>query len=169
MRMRRGWTWAATAFLCAWLAPVVAGAEDGTWIDFGVGAGRFSGLSGGVTGLAGHIAGGWVGGKTVVSARAVAVGDISSCILCQSEGDRVDLGLLLGRQWVGESALFSVGAGIGYLKGQHLPSSTVGLALEARLIGRLSRRVGLGVYGFGNVNSQDSFWGATLALRFGGF
>jgi len=29
--------------------------------------------------------------------------------------------------------------------------------------------VGLGVYGFGNVNSQDSFWGATLALRFGGF
>lgn len=146
------------------LAPSVAAAGGKVWAGFGVGGGYFAGGGG----LAGHVDAGWLHGKTIVSGRLAAVADFGECILCQTRGDRIDMGLLLGRQWSGASGLGSIAAGIGHVKGQHLPGSTVGLALEARLLGRVGRSVGLGLYGFGNLNAKDSFFGLTLALRFGG-
>ena len=162
-RFRNGTT-LAILLAGAWLAPAVAAADGQPWLGLGIGGGRFS-ESGGV---AGHVDAGWALGKTFVSARLAAVADFNSCILCQSKGDRVDGALLFGRQWPGGSGLGTVAAGVGYVKGQHLAGSTLGLALETRLMARLGRGLGLGLYGFGNINSKDSFFGVTLAVRFGG-
>jgi len=146
------------------LAPGVAAAGGDVWAGFGVGGGYFAGGGG----LAGHVDVGWLHGKNVVSGRIAAVADEGECILCQTRGDRIDMALVLGRQWSGVTGLGSIAAGVGYVKGQNLPGSTLGLALEARAIGRVGRHVGLGLYAFGNVNSKDSFFGLTLALRLGG-
>jgi hypothetical protein len=146
------------------LTPSVAAAGGKVWAGFGVGGGHFAGGGG----LAGHVDTGWLQGKTIISGRLAAVADSGECILCETRGDRIEMGLLLGRQWSGASGLGSIAAGIGHVKGQHLQGSTVGLALEARLMGRAGRGVGLGLYGFGNLNSKDSFFGLTLALRLGG-
>lgn len=43
----------------------------------------------------------------------------------------------------------------------------LGVPLEAQLFWRFSTVVGLGLYGFGNLNSEAAFGGATLALQVG--
>ena len=71
----------------------------------------------------------------------------------------------------------SVAAGVGYVnavvvydeEGSPIASEyedTIGLALETQSFVRLSV-VGVGVYGFANVNPVTSFWGATLSLQLG--
>ncbi|MGD8897710.1 MAG: hypothetical protein PVJ73_16895 [Acidobacteriota bacterium] len=148
----------------AWLAPAVAAAEGQPWLGFGIGWGGFSQAAG----VAGHVDAGWVLGRTFVSARLAGVADELACIFCESKGDRVDVALLLGRQWPRGSELGSIAAGVGYVRGQHLAGSTLGLALETRLMARLGRGFGFGLYGFANINSKDTFFGVTLAVRFGG-
>lgn len=161
----RDGTTLAILLAAAWLAPAFAAAEGRPWLGFGLGGGRFSGAAG----VAGHVDAGWALEKTFVSVRLAGVADNLGCIFCESKGDRGDVALLFGHQWPRDSGLGSIAAGVGYVKGQHLAGSTLGLALEARLMARLSRGFGFGLYGFGNINSKDSFFGVTLAVRFGGF
>ena len=118
--------------------------------------------------MAGHVDAGWAFGETFLSARLAGVADTVVCVFCQSKGDRVDTALLLGRQWGWGSGLRSIAIGAGYVRGQHFAGSSVGLALEARLMARLGRGLGVGLYGVANVNSKSSFFGVTLAVRFGG-
>ncbi len=163
----RSWT---TALLLAgaFLAPTVAGADStpgtGAWLGLGIGGGHFSDVGG----VAGHVDAGWAFGETFLSARLAGVADTVVCVFCQSKGDRVDTALLLGRQWGWGSGLRSIAIGAGYVRGQHFAGSSVGLALEARLMARLGRGLGVGLYGVANVNSKSSFFGVTLAVRFGG-
>jgi len=163
----RSRTLGALLLAAALLAPTVAGADStpgtGAWLGLGIGGGQFAGAGG----VAGHVDAGWAFGKTFVSARLAGVAD-SICIFCETKGDRVDTALLFGRQWRGGSGLGSIAVGAGYVTGQHFAGSTLGLALEARLMAHVGRGFGFGLYGFANVNSKSSFFGVTLAVRFGG-
>jgi hypothetical protein len=80
-----------------------------------------------------------------------------------------DVGLLVGvatppaRRWHAGLA-----AGVGAAQA---PDGThgVGLPLEAQVSWRFSKIVGLGLYGFGDLNGAADFGGVTLALHVGRF
>jgi len=79
-----------------------------------------------------------------------------------------DMAVLYGWSFGGEDAPFSIGAGPAYVGGSFIDQErTIGLALEAQAMGRVSGWLAVGVCGFGNLNGQSSFGGATLAVRFG--
>ncbi len=88
-----------------------------------------------------------------------------------------DVALLYGRSDKGRASL-AVGVGFverrsrqKYILGaptlQPEKQTTVGLALEGQLFLPISGWFGLGLYGFGNINSKKSFVGLCLAIRVG--
>ena len=75
---------------------------------------------------------------------------------------------MYGRAFGSEGTFVSVGVGAAYVGGSVLDQDrTLGLALEAQVLGWASSPVSLGVYGFANLNGRHSFGGITLGLRFG--
>ena len=44
---------------------------------------------------------------------------------------------------------------------------TIGLPLEAQLFWRSFRFIGIGLYGYANINPEESFAGATLNIQIG--
>jgi hypothetical protein len=78
-----------------------------------------------------------------------------------------DLGLLGGAATKpGRPFHAGIAAGVGYAE---TAPGTDGLTVpaEVQLFWRFASYVGIGLYGFGSLNSRDSFGGATLALQFG--
>lgn len=76
-----------------------------------------------------------------------------------------DVGALYGRSYKTQFAMISLGAGLGYVG----PSSdgTVGIPLESQIFWTPTEYFGIGVYGFGNLNTKDSFGGALLGIQIG--
>jgi len=141
----------------------VVGRGRSPWLGFGLGAGGFSG----VTGLAGHVDLGMGFGKVYVAGRLAGVTDTIAC--CESNGgDLTDAGLIFGLQRVTATRVLAIGAGPASAKGRDIHGHEWGLGLEARFVGSFSRRVGLGVYAFANLNSTNSMYGVTIGLRIGG-
>ena len=96
-------------------------------------------------------------------------------------GDEVrDLSILYGRAIEVDRSMFSFGMGVGKVDGTRNedfklfsdedtkePFGATGLALELQIRFVKGRHGGLGLYGFGNVNKEMSFFGATIALQLG--
>jgi hypothetical protein len=88
-----------------------------------------------------------------------------------------DIALLYGRSDKGRASM-AVGVGFverkshqKYILGQPTlqpeKQTTVGLALEGQLYLPIAGWFGLGLYGFGNINSKASFFGVSVAIRLG--
>lgn len=89
-----------------------------------------------------------------------------------------DYSILYGRAFTSSAFLASLGGGLGFVDGsisnglfsEEEPEEIemiIGLPLEAQLFWRPLRFLGLGLYGFANINSEESFYGCTLALQIG--
>lgn len=111
-------------------------------------------------------------GANLVSARGTIVGEY--CIEnCDYEESFWDLGLLYGRstmrKWVQASIAF--GPALTGRQDHHIDPiadeyTTIGLAGEMQLSAHLAF-IGIGLYGFANINSRDSFIGLALILQIG--
>lgn len=77
-----------------------------------------------------------------------------------------DVGALYGRSYKTQYAMISGSAGVAYV-GPSSTAGTVGLPLESQIFWTPTRYFGIGVYGFGNINSKQSFAGALLGLQLG--
>lgn len=76
-----------------------------------------------------------------------------------------DVGALYGRSYKTGIAMISGSAGVAYVGGSSDP--TVGIPLESQIFWTPTRYFGIGIYGFGNLNTKNSFGGALLGLQFG--
>ena len=135
--------------------------ETRAWVSAGIGfASR---------GPAGHIAGTYQRGGNLLSARAA--GPVAVF------GDELwDVGLLYGRGLISGLVQASVNAGVGLVggrtregihdEGEALPT-TFGVPIAVELFFRPAPVIGLGLYGFGNVNREESFAGITAAVQLG--
>jgi hypothetical protein len=77
-----------------------------------------------------------------------------------------DVGVLYGRSYKTQQAMISASAGVGYV-GPSPEFGTIGIPLESQIFWTPTRYFGIGVYGFGNLNTKESFGGALLSLQFG--
>lgn len=109
-------------------------------------------------------------GRDLLSARAAGAGD-------PFKDSAWDLGLVYGRtfargqQLFGQPLFFSLGAGLAYVEvwpaGRNSAKVTAGLPLEVQVYVRPLRFLGVGIYGFANVNPQQNFLGAALGIQIG--
>ena len=84
-----------------------------------------------------------------------------------------DLGVLYARAWQSRNWNLALGGGIGYMATEHCPECSgelreaVGVPLMARAVWHPIGALGLGLYGFGNVNTLRSFAGLALTVSIG--
>ena len=83
-----------------------------------------------------------------------------------------DLGVLYGRVLTPPSSPLLISGGIGLSVGgvrvRHDDKTTIGVPIEVQLIFKpSSSSFGIGFYGFANINTQQTFYGATLCLSIG--
>jgi len=162
----------AVALLAVLLAPGWAASQSVTtyttprghspWLGFGVGGGGYSG----VFGLAGHLDVGLGFGRLYTAVRFAGVTESIGC--CEQSSDRTDVAALVGLQRLSSGSVFALAAGPAHARGQNLDGKPWGLGLEARAVSWGRHGIGLQLYGFANLNSDDSFFGLTLGVRFGG-
>jgi hypothetical protein len=150
-----------------WDGPIAAGSASvqerpGTyWLTAGLGFGTRGG--------AGALGGSYQIGQNLFSVRAA--GTVAFF------GDELwDAGVLYGRSLRPGVIHFSLAGGIAAVGGsrrealfdpdERIPT-TVGFPVEVQLFFRPLRIVGFGLYGFGNVNREESFIGAAAAAQLG--
>jgi hypothetical protein len=137
--------------------------SSGYWLTGGVGFGSRGGAA--------AVGGSYRFGQNLLSARAA--GTIAFF------GDELwDIGVLYGRANQPSFIHFSLAAGIGAVggsgretlfdPGERLPT-TIGVPVEAQLFFRPVPLLGVGLYGFGNVNREESFVGLAAAVQLGRF
>ena len=111
----------------------------------------------------------------VWSARITGGGDILGGLFA-ANGEVVsvqDLGVLVGYGGAPGLVHYSVGAGLGIatLTRRGTPndtkSSELGLPLEGQLFIQPLRFVGVGLYGYGDLNKDRSFWGWSISVAVG--
>lgn len=121
-------------------------------------------------------------GKHLFSARRAKAIRLESVAFFFPTGDITtveDIAILYGRATQKRGSVASIAAGIGYVQTEIVETkffvapesatkkSTVGLALEAQLFGRIGGIFGLGFYGFANINSQNTFGGISFSIQGG--
>jgi hypothetical protein len=76
-----------------------------------------------------------------------------------------DVAALYGRSYKTQHAMISGSLGLAYVG----PSSegTVGLPLESQIFWTPTQYFGIGIYGFGNINTKNTFGGALLGIQLG--
>ncbi|MBN2354999.1 hypothetical protein JXO59_02740 [candidate division KSB1 bacterium] len=89
-----------------------------------------------------------------------------------------DYSVCYGRALTQSTFLLAIGGGIGFVQGEissglfsreepkKIPT-TIGLPLEAQIFWRPFSFAGIGLYGFANINSEESFYGCNLAVQVG--
>ena len=136
------------------------------WVNFGAGLGSISedafALSANAT---------YQFGKNILTLRAAGTGEL----FWKSIGDN---GLLYGLALKQGQVFVSVGAGLAFVEGSisdglfstrelEKIGPTIGIPLEAQLFWRPTRFLGIGLYAFANLNSEEPFAGITLGFQFG--
>jgi hypothetical protein len=168
-------------FLAVVVVPVAAQAEgpapkSGGYASVGLGAGGEGGAA--VASL------GFRKGSRLISVRVATTREINF-FGTALEASRSDLSVLYGRMYSGRFGFVSGGAGLGLVHGvrrgqllstepgwfgrshyERLTDTTVGLAFSAKTVLGF-RYAGLGLEGFGNVNSKASFVGLALTVDVG--
>lgn len=86
--------------------------------------------------------------------------------------------ILYGRAFAAQGLLAALGGGIGLVEGEisrglfsqgkpgKIPAM-IGLPIEAQVFWRPCRFAGIGLYGFLNINAEETFWGCNLTLQAG--
>jgi hypothetical protein len=77
-----------------------------------------------------------------------------------------DAGALYGRSYKTQHAMISGSAGVGYV-GPSSKVGKVGIPLESQIFWTPTHYFGIGIYGFGNLNTKQSFGGALLGIQLG--
>jgi len=77
-----------------------------------------------------------------------------------------DVGALYGRSYKTQSAMISGSAGLAYV-GPSGSAGTIGIPLESQIFWTPTQYFGIGVYGFGNLNTKNIFGGALIGLQIG--
>lgn len=115
-------------------------------------------------------------GAQLISARFIDGIDPSG-----SDWSLWEAGVLYGKSAKSRRGLASIAAGVGAIGGNEprlllcppcrpaspRPSTTIGLPLEVQLFWTPTSILGLGLYFFGNLNAENSFVSALLAVQFG--
>jgi hypothetical protein len=82
-----------------------------------------------------------------------------------------DLGVLYGKALTPPNSLFLISGGIGLSLGRVTVKydyvSTIGIPVEAQLLFKPFSSFGIGLYGFANLNTQQSYYGVTLCFTIG--
>ncbi|UCE05771.1 MAG: hypothetical protein JSW07_19605 [bacterium] len=136
------------------------------WVNFGAGAGSI-----GENAIALSANATYHFGKNLLTLRSAGTGELFG----KTIGDD---GILYGIVLMQKQVLFSVGVGLASVKGSFshgLFSSrppekigpTIGIPLEAQLFWRPAHFLGIGLYAFANLNSEEPFAGITLGFQFG--
>ena len=135
------------------------------WIDLGLGAGSV-----GEEGVSVNLSGTYQLDRNLLTVRIVGCGELFGKSLN-------DYSFLYSRAITTSKILTSVGIGLGMVDGfisQGLFTDEpekikmiIGLPFEAQFIWRPFSFLGIGLYGFANVNSEESFYGYTISLQVG--
>ena len=133
------------------------------WVNFGLGKGSIG--EGGEMAII--LDGTFQFGKNVLSLRYSLVGELLA-------DDFYDYGLLYGRAFHSSTFFASGGVGLGLVEvrrgGLFTGKETIykfGFPLETQLFWRPLRFLGIGLYGFANFNSEESFYGFAICLQAG--
>lgn len=148
-------------------------AQPHTWW-VAVGAGR--GFFGTETAIGANVSVSYQFGASILSVRSTGTGDILESLF-GSPGDIVgtsDWGVLYGRASTHGHLHRSLAVGIGTARvyravasGDPKASTHFGVPLEGQLFLRLGGVVGFGLYGYGNLNSDQSYGGLSAAIELG--
>jgi hypothetical protein len=164
--MRNGWCSAAVFAACIGVMlprPALSQTltrDPAVWVQGGLGVSSAN--------LGGIIAASAVKGPHLVSARASFVAES----LDGGDDEAFDIGLLYGRQ-LRSGGVFrpSAAAGVAYIKCEGCDegrnAATVGLAVSVEAALWPTRIAGVGIHGFGNLNSVASFAGVALTIHVG--
>jgi hypothetical protein len=148
-------------------------ASSKNWITVGLGRATWGGL----TELGAQLSLSHQAGRLVVSGRALTGFDLLGGVL-QVPGmimDVEDYGLMIGAGNRPGFVRYSLGAGLGAAtitrKGSSGSSDshakTVSVPLEGQLFLQPIRFLGVGLYGYGDLNKEKSFWGWSISVAFG--
>ena len=147
-------------------------AASKNWITVGLGQATWGGL----TEMGAQLSASHQAGRLVVSGRALTGFDLLGSVL-QIPGmiiDVEDYGLMVGVGKRPGLVRYSVGAGLGAATITRKASSgsdshikTVSVPLEGQFFVQPIRFLGVGVYGYGDINNQKSFWGWSISVAIG--
>ena len=138
--------------------------RDTYWLGIGLGAGSED--------LAAQANGSYQFGANLISARIASTAGLF-------DSEITDYGILYGRATRGarDRHLLSAAAGVslvdgcdgsgGFLGGCQDQSAVMGFPLEVQASYRPGKLLGVGLYGFANLNSRRSFGGVTLGVQLG--
>ena len=143
------------------------------WITVGMGQATWGGL----TELGAQLSASHQAGRLVVSGRALTGFDLLGSVL-QVPGmivDVEDYGVMAGVGSGPGLVHCSLGAGIGAATitrkgnsgGSDSHNKTFGVPLEGQLFVQPIRFLGVGVYGYGDLNKEKSFWGWSISVAVG--
>lgn len=109
-------------------------------------------------------------GKHLISMRYVF--NDESQIMGYASSEKVwDIGVIYGRSAKASYGLASISGGIGLVGGNRRPHYetflTIGIPVEGQLFLRPLSFLGIGIYGFANLNPEKSFVGALLCVQIG--
>jgi hypothetical protein len=136
------------------------------WIEFGIGGGSV-----GEEGVSANLNVNYQIGSNLLSGRIIGCGELFGRTLN-------DYSFLYNCVLNSSALLISFGGGLGIVTG-HIShglfsdkapekiAPVIGLPLEARLFIRPLSFLGLGLFGFANINGEESFSGVTLSLAIG--
>jgi hypothetical protein len=141
--------------------------KDYYWLNFGLGAGSI-GEEGGIA-INANLS--YQFDSNLLSLRTVGNGELFGKSM-------TDYGVLYGRSLSQNSLFVSVGAGLAMVEGSishglfsdeepEAIGPVLGIPLEVQLFWRPLSFLGIGIYGFANINQEESFTGATLNLQLG--
>ncbi len=136
--------------------------RDSFWLGVGLGAGSED--------FAGHLNGSYQFGASIISLRTAATVGLF-------DDGFVDYALLYGRATRAAAKRYHASAALGVafvdgcrgegLGGCQDESAGVGLPIELQASWRPGSLIGVGLYGFANLNGMQSFAGVTLGLQVG--
>ena len=163
--------WLVAAPLSRSLAQGQAPRRSTTWATVGMGQATW----GGITEMGSQLTASHQTGRLVLTGRALLGFDILGGVLTPPGTviDVQDFGFLIGVGNHPGLLRYSIGAGVGQTTVTFTDGSTshkksaVGMPLESQLFVQPLRFVGVGLYGYGDVNDQRSFWGWSISVALG--
>ncbi len=118
--------------------------------------------------------------KTIFSVRTTQVSEAKDQV---GGGEFFDTGFLIGAATVTSNKLISMAVGLARVSGyryigepgrnrsveKETLNNSIGIPMEVQMFYRPNHIFGIGLYIFGNFNSEQSFGGITLSIQFGQF
>ena len=147
--------------------------EHHYWVNMGGGFGLVNGgLGESEGGISGGLSLSYQTGSSLFSIRGVINEEFKLDLWGYSgPPERVwDVGVLYGRVAKASWGLASISGGVGIVGASEYEGSSslhMGIPVEGQLFWTPSYRLGIGIYGFANLNTEKSFAGALLCLQIG--